>query len=60
MQEVSLDEIRRLLTLRAEMLRLLTRPDRPRAVITWLKWRSRAERRRQRGVEKTGKTEPEA
>lgn len=49
MQDLTIDETRRLILLRAEMMRLLEhRPDRPRRIITWLKWRRRAELRRQR------------
>ncbi|MGY8685760.1 hypothetical protein Q2941_49900 [Bradyrhizobium sp. UFLA05-153] len=45
----SIVELRRQLMLRSEMLRLIeTSRGRPRRVITWLKWRRRAELRRRR------------
>ncbi|MBR0734843.1 hypothetical protein JQ582_37220 [Bradyrhizobium japonicum] len=47
-----LEELHRLIELRAEVDRLLQqrRHDRPRRIMTWLKWRRRAELRRQSGV----------
>jgi hypothetical protein len=51
MDITSIYELRRQLMLRSEMLRLIEASrGRPRRVITWLKWRRRAELRRQRAV----------
>lgn len=41
------DELRRLIVLKEELSRLLVRRhNRPRRIMTWLKWRRRAELRR--------------